>query len=171
MGIFDFFTGRRGPAPGTAQAPAEELRQAFLALNRTTAPFEVREGGPEGADLVAEWRIVDAAWYEIFAKAGLKKAAQVLLKLGAEAGEVRSVDRGYTVDWRAGVPSFDVSAEAFRGQTIEVSFGTGYAFREEDLRFGKVYEYRFDTRELKTPLREVAAIHGWIWRPVAFGRL
>jgi hypothetical protein len=171
MGFFDFFTGRRAPAPGTPQADAEELRQAFLALNRTTAPFEVREGGPEGADLVAEWRIVDAAWYEIFAKAGLKKAAQVLLKLDAEAGEVRSVDRGYSIDWRAGVPSFDFSAEAFRGQKVEMSFGSGFAFREEDLRFGKVYEYRFNTRELKTPLQEVAAIHGWSWRPVAFGRL
>jgi hypothetical protein len=171
MGLFDFLTGRKAPAPGTSQADAEELREAFLALNRPTAPFVVREGGAEGADLVAEWRIVDAKWYEIFAKAGLQKTAQVLLRLDAAAGEVRSVQRDLSVEWRAGVPDLSVSAEGFRGQKVEMSWGTGFAFREEDLRFGKVYEYRFRTSELKNPLQEVAAIHGWAWRPVAFGRL
>ncbi len=174
MGFFDFFTGRKAPAPGTPQADAEELRAAFLALNRSTAPFVVREGGPgsspEGADLVAEWRIVDARWYEIFAKAGLSKAAQVLLRLDA-AGEVRNVQRDFTVEWRAGLPHLAFSAEGFRGQKVEMSFGTGFAFREEDLRFGKVYDYRFRTSELTGPLQEVATNHGWTWRPVAFGRL
>ena len=175
MGFFDFLTGRRAPAPGTPKANEEELRAAFLALNRPTAPFEVREGGPgggsEGADLVAEWRIVDARWYEVFAKAGLQKGAQVLLRLDAAAGEVRNLQRDFTVEWRAGVPDLSFSAEAFRGQKVELSWGTGFAFREEDLRFGKVYEYRFRTSELVRPLQEVAAIHGWTWRPVAFGRL
>ena len=171
MGFFDVFTGRKAPPAGTPRQGAEDLRAAFLALNRGSAPFVVREGGPEGADLVAEWRIVDARWYEIFAKAGLKKGAQVLLKLDEESGEVRNVQRDFTVEWRAGVPHMAFSAEGFRGQKVEMSFGTGFAFREEDLRFGKVYEYRFRTSELKDPLREVAAIHGWTWRPVAFGRL
>ncbi len=135
MGLFDLFSGRKAPPAGTPQANAEELRAAFLALNRDTAPFTVREGGPEGADLCADWRIVDAAWYEIFAKAGLKKGAQVLLKLDADSGEVRSVMRDYTVEWRAGLPSLSFSAEAFRGQKVEMSFGTGYAFHEEDLRY------------------------------------
>ncbi len=171
MGFFDFLTGRKAPPEGTPQANEAELRAAFLALNRPSAPFEVREGGPEGADLVAEWRIVDARWYEIFAKAGLKKGAQVLLKLDAATGEVRNIQRDFTIEWRAGVPTMDFSAEVTRGQKFEISYGSGFAFREEDLRFGKVYEYRFKSSELKGPLQEIAAIHGWTWRPVAFGRL
>jgi hypothetical protein len=123
------------------------------------------------ADLVAEWRIVDAKWYEIFAKAGLKKGAQVLLRLDAEAGEARNVQRDYSIEWRAGLPHLAFSAEGFRGQKVEMSFGTGFAFREEDLGFGKVYEYRFRTAELVGPLQEVVARMGWTWRPVAFGRL
>ena len=171
MGFFDVFTGRKAPPSGTPRQSAEDLRAAFLALNRDSAPFVVREGGPEGADLVAEWRIVDARWYEIFAKAGLKKGAQVLLRIDEEAGEVRNVQRDFTVEWRAGLPDLSFAAEGFRGQKVEVSFGTGWAFREEDLRFGKVYDYRFQTRELKGPLQEVAAAQGWAWRPVAFGKL
>jgi hypothetical protein len=171
MGLFDLFTGRRAPAPGVARATPEALRAALLGLNRETSPVVLAEGGAEGADLVAEWRIVDARWYEIFAKAGLSKAAQVLMRIDPEAGEVRAVDRTFDVEWRAGVPSLSLSAEAFRGQKVEMSFGKAWAFREEDLRFGKVYDWRFDTRALKGPLQEVVAANGWAWRPVAFGRL
>lgn len=171
MGFFDIFTGRKAPAPGAVRRSAAELRATLLDLNRPTAPFVVRDGGPEDADLVAEWRIVDARWVEIFAKAGLKKAAQVLMRLDDDAGEVRSVDRVFDVEWRAGVPSLSFSAEAFRGQKVEVSWGKGWAFREEDLAFGKVYDWRFDTREIKGPLQDAVTSGGWSWRPVAFGRL
>ena len=123
MGFFDVFTGRKAPPAGTPRQSAEDLRAALLALNRSTAPFVVSEGGPEGADLTAEWRIVDARWYEIFAKAGLKKGAQVLLKLNEEMGEVRNIQRDYTIEWRAGLPSLSFSAEGFRGQKVEMSFG------------------------------------------------
>ena len=81
------------------------------------------------------------------------------------------MDRTFDVEWRAGVPTLSLSAEAFRGQKVELSFGKGWAFREEDLRYGKVYDWRFSTRELKGPLQETVAQGGWTWRPVAFGRL
>lgn len=48
-------------------------------LNRDTAPFVIRDGRPEGVDLVVEWKIVDAQWYEIFAKAGVQRLFKVLM--------------------------------------------------------------------------------------------
>lgn len=173
MGLFDLFTGRRAPAPGTARLSEGELRAALLSLDRDTSPVVVRPAreGEEGADLVAEWRIADARWYEIFAKAGLSKVAQALLRLDDARSEVRAVQRDWTVEWRAGVPTLGASAEAFRGRKVEVSWGKGWAFREEDLRFGKVYDWTFDTRALLGPLRGAVASGGWAWRPVAFGRL
>ncbi|MGO7216353.1 hypothetical protein ACCS75_35660, partial [Rhizobium ruizarguesonis] len=45
----------------------------------SAAPFVVPDGNPEGDDLVAEWNIVDARWYELFAKAGLQKLFKVLM--------------------------------------------------------------------------------------------
>ena len=171
MGLFDWFTGTKRPAQGVLAKPPEALRAALLAVNRPTAPFVVRDGAPEGADLVAEWKIVDAAWYEIFAKAGLERAFKVLMKFDAAKGEVRAVDQEWQVEWRAGVPELSLAASAFRGQKVEMSFGTAYAFREEDLGYGKVYEYRFSTKELKTPLIEAAQQAGWGWKGVAFGKL
>lgn len=170
MGLFDFFTGTKPPAPGARKLTAGELRHALLSLNRETAPWHVREGGPEGADLVAEWKIVDARWYEIFAKASLSKVFQVLIKFDEPNGQVRVVDKEYSVEWRAGVPTLSVSAEAFRGQKMEMSFGTAFAFRE-DLSYGQVYQYRFATKEIKEPLQQAVAQAGWGWKGVAFGKL
>ena len=170
MALFDWFTATKRPAAGVAAKPAAEVRAALLAANRATAPFLVRDGQPEGADLVAEWRIVDAAWYEIFAKAGLQKVFKVLMRLDPAAHEVRAVDQEWTVEWRAGVPSLALSAEAFRGQKIEFSAGTAYAFTEQG-QYGQVYNYRFSTVELKTPLQAIVTASGWTWRGVAFGKL
>ncbi len=171
MGILDFLTGSKAAPAGIARKPAAELKTALLALNRESAPWQVRDGAPEAVDLVAEWRIVDARWYEIFAKASLTKVFKVLMKFDAEKGEVRAVDQEWTVEWRAGIPSLALSAEAFRGQKVEMSFGTAYAFKEDLSGYGKVYEYRFRTAEIKTPLQETAAAAGWGWKGVAFGKL
>lgn len=171
MGIFDWLTGSKPAPAGAVRQPAAALRQALLALNRDTAPFVIRDGAPEGVDLVAEWRIADARWYEIFAKASLQKVFKVLMKLDEARGEVRAMDQEWTVEWRAGVPNLALSAEAFKGQKMEMSFGTAFAFKEQDLTYGKVYEYRFKTGEIKDPLIAAAQAAGWGWKGVAFGKL
>lgn len=171
MGMFDWLTGSKSAPSGVARQPASALRQQLLAINRDTAPFIVRDGAPENCDLVAEWKIVDARWYEIFAKAGLEKTFKVLMKFDEASGEVRSVDQEWSVEWRAGVPSLALAVSSFRGQKKEFSFGTAFAFKEEDLSFGKVYEYRFKTSEIKDPLVEAAQAAGWGWKGVAFGKL
>ena len=170
MGLFDWLTGSKAAPAGVARQSAQELRTRLLAVNRDTAPFLIRDGVPEGVDLVAEWKIVDASWYEIFARAGLERSFKVLMKLDEAKSEVRAVDQEWEVAWRAGVPSLSLAASAFRGQKTEISFGTAYAFRE-DASYGRVYDYRFNTKELKTPLIEAAQGAGWGWKGVAFGKL
>src|SRR6202012_2697379 len=99
MGLFDWMTGTKKPASGVPVKAPDEVRAALLAVNRPTAPFVVRDGKPEHVDLVAEWRIVDAKWYGIFAKAGLKSVFKVLMRLDPQAHEVRAVDQEWTVEW------------------------------------------------------------------------
>jgi hypothetical protein len=170
MGLFDWLTGTKRPQAGVAPKSAAEVRAALLAVNRPTAPFTVRDGAPERVDLVAEWRIVDAKWYEIFAKAGLTKVFKVLMRLDPAKHEVRAVDQEWSVEWRAGVPNLALAAEAFRGQKAEIEFGTAYAFTEQG-EFGQVYNYKFSTRELKPPLQDAVTASGWTWRGVAFAKL
>jgi hypothetical protein len=170
MGLFDFLTSTRRPAAGVNAVPVEELYTRLLQLNRPTAPYRVVDGAPEHVDLVAEWRIVDAEWYELFAKAGTSKVFRILLKLDEARRQVRALDREYSVTWRAGVPQLSIAASTFRGQKQSIEFARAYAF-SETLATGTVYNYRFDTRELKRPLQEAATSNGWTYKGVAFGKL
>lgn len=170
MGLFDFFTGTKHPAKGTPVLSAQEVRDRLLGLNRPTAPYRLIDGAGENVDLIAEWKIVDAEWHDLFAKAGLSKVFRIYLKLDPAAHEVRAVDREYTVSWSAGVPTVSVAASAFRGQKTSIEFGKAYAFTET-LAPGQVYNYRFDTRELKQPIQDAVIGCGWTYKGVAFGKL
>ena len=171
MGLFDALTGTKKPKSGTPVKPQAELRANLLALNRDTAPWHIREAKPEDkCDLVVEWRIVDAKWYEIFAKAGLKSAFKIFLKFDDAKKEVRGVDQEWTVEWRAGVPSLSIAASAFRGQKAEISFGQAYGFTE-NLSVGQIYNYYFKTSEMKNPMQDAVTGAGWTYRAVAFGKL
>jgi hypothetical protein len=170
MGMFDWLTGRKPAPAGVKRQSVAKLRTALMGVNRASAPFRVRSGKAEGVDLVAEWKIVDAKWYEIFAAAGLERVFKVLMKFDEAAGEVRAVDQEWEVEWRAGTPELSLAASGFRGRTWEKSFEMVYAFRE-DGSYGKVYEYHFNTGELKKPLIEAAHKAGWGWHALAFAKL
>ena len=70
MKLFDWLTGTKRPAAGVAAKSAAQVRADLLALDRPTAPFTIRDGQPENVDVVAEWRIVDAKWYEFSRRLG-----------------------------------------------------------------------------------------------------
>ena len=167
MGLFGF--GKK-PDKNTPVLSVEDDSQRLLGLNRETAPYQIRDGSAEGVDLIAEWKIVDARWYEIFAKANLTKVFRIYMKFDEAKQEVRAKDEEYTVEWRAGVPSLSVAASKFSGQKTSIEFGTAYAFTEE-LKPGQVYNYRFNTNEIKKPIQEAVTDCGWKYKGVAFGKL
>lgn len=172
MGLFDKLKGVRKPDEGVAPLPPDELKMKLLGLNSDQVPFSLTPGpgGKEG-DVVAQWKIVDAQWLEIFAKASLQKTHKIYLTLDDRNGEVRVLEEAWEVSWRAGLPEMSLSAEAFRGRTIGKSFGTAYAFKGVNpLDYGQVYEYRFDVSEMKDPIAEVVTGAGWTFRPVVTKR-
>ncbi|MCK4711958.1 MAG: hypothetical protein KAT26_03650 [Marinosulfonomonas sp.] len=170
MGLFDFFTGTKRPKSGVPVATAAEIKAAILAVNRDTAPFQIMPCDDGSCDIIAERKIVDAQWYQIFAKAGLKKTFRIKMHLDHDKSEVRAVDEDFTVSWSAGIPTLKLAASGFRGQKTEMSFGTAYAFTEE-FKPGQVYQYRFNSSELKKPLQQAVTDKGWTWRGVSFGKL
>ena len=167
MGLFGFGKKANKNVPVLT---ADEVRARLLGLNRETAPYQIIDGAAEKVDLIAEWKIVDTKWYELFAKANLTKVFRIYMKFDAAKNEVRAKDEEYTVEWRAGVPSLSIAVSKFQGQMTSVEFGAAYAFTEE-LKPGVVYNYRFSTNETKKPIQEAVAASGWNYKGVAFGKL
>jgi hypothetical protein len=165
MGLFT-----KKPDRSTTVLSALEVKDRLMALNRETSPFVIDDGSSEKVDLVAEWKIVDAKWYEIFAKANLKKVFRIYIKLDQAKHEVRTKDEEYSVEWKAGVPVLSLAVSKFQGQMTSVEFGDAYSFTEE-LKPGQVYKYRFNTNEIKKPIQETVAGCGWTYKGIAFGNL
>jgi len=163
--ILDTFTNTRRPSYGAAAVDTDKLRNALLAINRDSAPFVIRDGGKDEVTLVAEWKIVDARWYEVFASAGLKDVFKILLQVRPELREVRALDTRYTISWRAGLPTLNLSVSGSRGQQWAYSAGTSYVFTENPER-GQVYKYRFKTGEIRQPIQDAVVASGWTYKGV-----
>jgi hypothetical protein len=170
MAAFDFLSGTKRPPAGVPALPAPGVMERLMGLNRPGSPWQIISGAAENVNLIAEWKIVDAQWYEIFAKAGLSKVFRIYMKLDESTHEVRAMDREYSLSWSAGIPSLSVSMSSFKGQSTSVEFGTGYAFTET-LTPGQVYKYRFNTNEIKKPIQDTVLACGWVYKGVAFGKL
>ncbi len=165
MPLFGKKSDKNNPA-----IPADQLKSRLLGLNRPSAPYRILDGQSEGVDLVAEWKIMDPSWFEVFDDAKVEKIFRIYLKLDAEKSELRAQDREYTVSWSAGFPQLSLEKSAFKGQMTSVQFGASYAFTET-LAPGQVYKYRFNTNELKKPIQDLCTSCGWSYKGVSFGKL
>ena len=169
MGLLNKLKGIREPEPGVQPISENDLKQKLLGLNDDRIPFSIESGsGDEEADVVAEWKIVDAEWYEIFAKASLEKSHTLLLGLSDEDKEVRVLEVSRDVEWRAGVPTLSASIETFKGRTVvSKEYEAVWAWKSVNpLDYDQVYEYSFDVSDMKDPISEVVTKNGWTYRPV-----
>ncbi|WP_301373636.1 hypothetical protein [Streptomyces xanthophaeus] len=142
-------TGTKYPAGGVSPLRTMELREALLALNARDVPFSVREAfAKEKADLVAECRIP---------KAELRLKTR--MRLVPAKREVLVLEERWE-------PSHDSGQQYGRGG---FSVYRRWEYRRgADGRRHKVETFRFDTRDVRDPLRTVVLNAGWTWRGVLF---
>jgi hypothetical protein len=170
MGLFDKLTGTKRPVDGVAPRSAAEVHAAVLGLNRPDVPYVIRDGREEGADLVAEWRILDPAWRTFFVRTQVSRVFQVRMRLVPEKNEVRSLDQQYEVTWVGDSPRLAIAAEAQRGQVQTVSKRWTLG-RGEDNGVEATETFSFDSSDLKNPLQDTVLGAGWTWRGVVTGKL
>ncbi|WP_330262020.1 hypothetical protein [Streptomyces sp. NBC_00539] len=152
MGRFmDKYLGTRYPEEGVTPRHIQEVRAALLALNGTDVPFVLRHGVGKEGDLVAECRVP-----------GLRVRLWTRMRLDAAKREVRALDE----QWEG---SF---AEHTRGQRSSGPANAVYWVYEKqkgsDGRERRVQTVRFETSQIKNPLRQTVLDAGWTWRGVLF---
>lgn len=144
MGLIDRLTGTKYPQSGVTPRPSTEVRAALLALNGPDVPWVVRHAtAKEGGDLVAVWRVPE-----------LRLRLRTRIRLVPVDREVRVIEERWEA--RSGERSYG------RGPATTVARQWRYE-RGEDGRRHKV-EIRFDSREMRDPLRGTVLGAGWTWR-------
>ncbi|MFF7392760.1 hypothetical protein ACFZAE_30490 [Streptomyces scabiei] len=170
MGLFDKLTGTKRPIDGVAPRSVTEIQAALLGLNSPEVPYVIRDGRAEGADLIAEWRIMDPAWQTFFIRAQVSQIFQVRMRFVPERNEVRSLDQQYEVTWVGDTPRLAIAAEAQRGQvqTVSKSWTLG---RGKDGGLEATETFSCNSADLKNPLQHTVLGAGWTWRGVITGKL
>jgi hypothetical protein len=141
--FWDRVTGTRRPGAGTAVLHTLALREALLALDG------VRYGSPqEGGDLVAEHRVPE-----------LRLRIRIQMRLVPGKREVRALDER----WEPA--SEGTGMQYARGPFISVQRQFEFQ-RGPDGRRRRVETFRFDSRDIKDPLRDTVVAAGWTWRGV-----
>jgi hypothetical protein len=79
-------------------------------------------------DLIAEWKIVDAEWYGVLNKNGLKQAYKALLLIDEPRHSVRCCEELGTVSWTVGlkgpIPTVSYARSFFRSTASSMQEAT-----------------------------------------------
>jgi len=172
MGYFQYLGGkRRSNIPHVSK---RELIDEILALNDPSKPYHIRRD--PATDLVAEWKIVDAEWYGILNKSGLKRPYRALLQVDEARHTVRCYEELGRITWTAGlqgiIPAVSFQKSFFGGRLLySKEYAKGYGLKQlTPPEPGKVYDYKFDINEIRGPIILTVERNGWEWVPVTAKR-
>ncbi|HEX4359777.1 MAG TPA: hypothetical protein VH141_19755 [Pseudonocardia sp.] len=166
MGLLDWVIGTRRPAAALVPRPVSALYAALLAVNRPGAHFAVRDGRPDGVDLVAHLKFAEPDWYGYFAKLSPRTAFRVFLRLDEARAEVRWHEQECQVEQLAGV-FYYARVEALRsGQPLP---------EQKSWVFEHSRPHRaaraLSSQSVRGQLRAAVIESGWTWRAVPEGDL
>jgi hypothetical protein len=167
LGITEYLGGKK-PRYSTAVS-REELYRKLRAVNGDGIAYEIRPG--RESDLEVEWKVADARWFALFARERLRHTYRAFLLLDTARTSVRYCEEMVRVQWVVGTdgllrPLLSYQSQFFRGRILfQKSFGVQYGVRD-DLSVGKVYQYNFDVRTARDPLRKAVEESGWEFVPV-----
>jgi hypothetical protein len=159
-----------GPYNPVHDEESQRLIDGLLALNQEDIPFRIVDGRDEGVDLIAEWKIVDAEFYALFAAAGVRRVVRIYMKLDPGKRTVRTKDQEYGVRWSKGIPAI-LSGDYFQGQKFSMRWHWEIGLRKDTKLPGVVVNYTFNTSEMKGPIKAVIKAAGWRYKGLAFARL
>lgn len=153
------------PTDGVPASSADDLRRALLALNGPGVPYVIRDGAPEGVDLVAAWETVKPARAGMLGRTREGEAFQIRMRLVPDAYEVRSIDHAWEFTLTGNDPARRRTRSHTQGQLKKTYWG-----HEVGPTPDPSHTYRFNTADLKSALRSTTLTAAWTWHPLHFGK-
>ena len=159
------------PEKGIVPVEESELRRRLLALNDLDVPFQISER--KNGKIDATWRLADAKWAGLMTANKITEVRIIRLTLSDKEKVCRAVDITKSVKATADGLSFAFSFNSFfsRGVTFwEWTYRKqyGWIFKDGNLTFDTVYEYKFSYDEIKDPIVNIVVQSGWQYKQVLF---
>jgi len=161
-GFFEYLGGKKSSS--IPPANSQRLKRLLFELNSETKPYKLAPS-PE-TDILIEWKIADSKWFAFFGNERIKHTYRAYVLLDEPRKSVRYCEELVKVRWLAAVnggvnPVISYQKQFFRGKILfQKTWETQYGIRE-DLSFGKVYEYKYDIRAFRDPIRKIILENGW----------
>lgn len=159
------------PKPGVLPVSESELRGRLLAINEMDVPFRVVERKDGKIDVI--WRLADAKWAGLMTLNKVTKIQVIRLKLLESDKTCHAVDITKAVRATADGLQTSFSFDTFFSRGVvfwQWEYGKQYGliFKDGQLTFDKVYEYKFSYDEIKSPIVNVVVQSGWQYKQVLF---
>jgi hypothetical protein len=107
---------------------------------------------PEGFDVALD--VVDARWYQLYAKAGLERTFVHHVQMAGDR-DFTITDDSHTLEWEAGHPRLGALLERFVGRRYDIGFQKTIAITE-DARIDTVVDYSFSSEEGRKLVKKAA---------------
>lgn len=144
---------------------SEALRQKLIDLGTSNPSITIRPG--EDCDLYLSYTIVDAKYYGVASKQETAKqyAAKMWLVEAERTVKYREIIQ--EKEKSLGIlpaPKLSFEKSTFKGKVLfkkekEVAFG--FKKPGDPSSFGKVYDYDFDVKKIRGPVKDMVEANGW----------
>lgn len=167
----------RSRRPAAKPGSLAELRATLLALNTPDRKFRLVL--LSDTEMRLDWDVVDASWYELFAKVKLTTIYRARLLLYEPEHEVRCHEMLRSANWLLGFeglsglrglrPRFNWDFYYRSGVMNVIWSGLAYGIKKGwPPRIGEVYRFTLNTVAAKQDIAAAAREVGWAFRPVLF---
>ncbi|MBZ4487392.1 hypothetical protein LQ938_01040 [Microbacterium sp. cx-55] len=143
----------------------EDVVGEILALNGEDVPFAFAafEGG-----VVGVWDYADAKWAGLLAAGQISRDYELTVTLHDD-GSYSLLDETHDTQTRLDTKGLHHERSFFKGTKRTFSFNASFApIASDHGQVGNTFGWKFDTEEMKEPVREILTRYGWIPRHRSF---
>lgn len=135
-----------------------DLRSEILAINTFgDLPITVRE---DGKRIIVSWKYLDAKWWEVLQKKGVRESYELVIKLDAKRHRATLIDITRSLTWGIGPSTVRFGSSFFRGIRLEYKRGKAWGIRE-NFSIGKIYDFTFRSEDIHDPVMNTILRSGW----------
>lgn len=152
-----------------------DLSRKLVELSEQSDQFTLVDS-PE-TDFIVERKIVDASGYGIAGVDEMKKTYKAFLLLDEEKHEARYNEETRESSRSLGLSlnevGFSMEKKFFRGKVLfskESGKELNFKKRGDPTSFGKIYDYSFDVKKIREPIKKLVEDSGWKFKHVTLKR-